>query len=117
LKIFNHIKLDFEIWVSFPFTLVPYLKNYTNHPWAHIDNNTAERAVRPIAIGRKNWLFVGSKEAREAQAVIMSLVQTCRALNINPRIYLEDIMRRIMGHNSQKLYELLPDVWALSANR
>jgi transposase len=99
------------------YSLVPYLKNYTKHPWAHIDNNTAERAVRPIAIGRKNWLFVGSKNAGEAQAVIMSLVQTCRALNINPRIYLEDIMRRIMGHNSQKLHELLPDVWALSANR
>jgi len=97
--------------------LIPYLKNYTKYPWARLDNNVAERAIRPIAIGRKNWLFVGNENAGQAAAVIMSLVQTCRALNINPRIYLEDILRRFMGHSFQKLYELLPDEWALSFNR
>jgi len=93
--------------------LIPYLKNYTKHPYARLDNNVAERAIRPIAIGRKNWLFFGSKEGAEAGAVLFSLVQTCRGLNINPREYLEDVMRRIMGHNIQKLHELLPDQWAL----
>lgn len=97
--------------------LIPYLKNYTKYSWAHLDNNIAERAIRPIAIGRKNWLFVGSKEAGKAASVIMSLVQTCRALNINPRTYLEDVLRRFMGHSFQKLYELLPDEWALSSNK
>lgn len=99
------------------YSLIPYLKNYIKHPWAHIDNNTAERAVRPIAIGRKNWLFVGSKDAGKAAGIIMSLVQTCRALNINPRSYLEDILRRFMEHNAQKLYELFPDEWALSLKK
>ncbi len=47
----------------------------------------------------------------EARAVILSLVQTCRGLGINPREYLEDIMRRLMGHNAQKLNELMPDQW------
>jgi hypothetical protein len=92
--------------------LIPYLKNYTQHAWARLDNNVAERAVRPLAIGRKNWLFVGNKLGGEATAVILSLVQTCRALEINPQSYLEDVMRRIMSHNSQKLYELLPDYWS-----
>jgi hypothetical protein len=97
--------------------LIPYLKNYTKHPWAHIDNNVAERAVRPIAIGRKNWLFVGSEDAGKSAGVIMSLVQTCRALNINPRAYLENILRRFMEHSYQKLHELLPDEWAVSFNQ
>lgn len=94
--------------------LIPYLKNYTLHPWARLDNNVAERAVRPLAIGRKNWLFVGSQEGGEAAAIIFSLVQTCRAININPRDYLEDVMRRIMDQPINRLEELLPDEWALS---
>lgn len=91
--------------------LVPYLKNYTADPYARLDNNVAERAVRPLAIGRKNWMFLGSEEGGEAAAIILSLVQTCRALNINPYEYLEDVMRRIMSHSSQKLEELLPGNW------
>lgn len=95
-------------------SLIPYLKNYTLHAWARIDNNVAERSVRPIALGRKNWLFVGNEDGGVAAAVILSLVQTCRALGINPREYLEDIMRRLMSHSANKLHELLPDQWALA---
>lgn len=91
--------------------LIPYLKNYTTDPWAHMDNNIAERTVRPLAIGRKNWLFVGSEDGGEAAAIILTLVQTCRALKINPQEYLEDVMRRLLSHNSQRLDELLPVNW------
>ena len=93
------------------YSLIPYLKNYTTTPYARLDNNVAERAVRPLAIGRKNWLFFGSVDGGEAGAILFSLVQTCRGLKINPREYLEDVMRRIMGHCNQKLHELLPDHW------
>jgi transposase len=92
--------------------LIPHLKNYIQHPWARLDNNIAERAIRPLAIGRKNWLFVGNEDGGEAAATIYSLVQTCRALNVNPRDYLEDVMRRLMSHSANKIDELLPDVWA-----
>lgn len=92
-------------------SLIPYLKNYAQDPFARLDNNVAERAIRPLAIGRKNWLFFGSLDGGEAGAILFSLVQSCRGLGINPREYLEDVMRRIMGHNNQKLYELLPDEW------
>lgn len=95
-------------------SLIPYLKNYTRLPFARLDNNVAERALRPLAVGRKNWIFFGSPDGGRAAAVILSLVQTCRGLGINPREYLEDIMRRLMGHNAQKLYELLPDQWRLN---
>jgi transposase len=92
-------------------SLIPYLKNYTQHAYARLDNNVAERALRPLAIGRKNWLFVGSEDGGEASAIIFSLIQSCRAVGVNPREYLEDVMRRLMSHSSQKLYELLPDQW------
>ena len=93
-------------------SLIPHLKNYTERPYARIDNNVAERAIRPLAIGRKNWMFVGSHKGGEAAATILSLIQTCRGLGINPREYLEDVMRRLMSHSSQRLHELLPDHWA-----
>ena len=98
-------------------SLIPYLKNYLKHPFARLDNNVAERSIRPIALDRKNWLFFGSSEGGEAGAVILSLVQTCKSLGIDPRKYLEDILRRIMSHNSQKLYELLPDQWKLNRSK
>jgi transposase len=94
--------------------LIPYLKNYTKNAFARMDNNVAERAIRPLAIGRKNWLFFGSSDGGEAAAILFSLVQTCRGLGINPREYLEDVMRRIMSHNNKKLHELLPDEWLMA---
>ena len=110
-------KSKFKEALGYFCSLIPYIKNYINYPYARLDNNVAERAIRPIAIGRKNWLFFGSIDGGEAGAVILSLVQTCRGLGINPRKYLEDILRRIMGHNSQKLYELLPDQWLINRNK
>jgi hypothetical protein len=94
--------------------LLPYVKNYTQHPFARLDNNVAERAVRPLAIGRKNWLFFGSTEGGQSAAMILSLVQTCRGLGINPREYLKDIFSRLMSHSNRKLSELLPDQWLLN---
>jgi transposase len=94
--------------------LIPYLKNYTQHANARLDNNVAERAIRPLAIGRKNWLFFGSPEGGKSGTVLFSLVQTCRGFGVNPREYLEDIFGCLLSHNAQKLHELLPDQWLLS---
>jgi transposase len=91
--------------------LAPHFDNYLNHPDARLDNNVAERAIRPLTIGRKNWLFVGSEDGGRASATILSLVQTCRNLGINPQEYLEDVLRRIMGHPARRIQELLPDLW------
>ncbi len=110
-------KSNFRTALGYFLSLVPYLKNYLKHPYARLDNNIAERAIRPLAIGRKNWLFVGNEEGGEASAVILSLVQTCRGLSINPREYLEDVMRRLMGYPINKLHELLPDQWLKSGNK
>lgn len=104
-------KSKFREALNYFYSLIPYLKNYLYHPFARLDNNPAERAVRPLAIGRKNWLFVGCIEGGEATAIILSLIQTCRACGVNPREYLEDVMRRLMSHSFQRLHELLPSSW------
>jgi transposase len=104
-------KSKFREALGYFYGLIPHLKNYTKHAWSRLDNNVAERAVRPLAIGRKNWLFLGSEAGGEAAAIIFSLIQSCRAIGINPREYLEDVMRRLMSHPFSKLYELLPIYW------
>lgn len=92
-------------------SLIPYLKNYTNHAYARLDNNVVERAIRPLTIGRKNWLFVGSEEGGEAAAILLSLVQTCRGYSINPKEYLEDVFRRLMDYSTKNIDNLLPGNW------
>ena len=52
-----------------------YLKNYTNHPFARMDNNVAERALRPVAVGRKNWLFVGSEASGQNTAILLTFAE------------------------------------------
>ncbi len=91
--------------------LIPYLKNYLHHPYARLDNNVAERALKLVVIGRKNWLFIGREGGGEAAAIIYSLAQTCRALNINPYDYFNDVLQRIQGHPYSQLHELLPQNW------
>ena len=75
------------------------------------DNNLAENAMRPVAIGRKNWLFVGSEKGGKAAALFMSLVKSCKDCDINPWEYFDDILRRIMNHPVTRLREFLPDQW------
>jgi len=75
------------------------------------DNNIAENAIRPLALGRKNWLFAGSERGARATALFLGLIQSCKACQINPWEYLDDMLRRIMSHPVTRLRELLPDQW------
>ena len=76
-----------------------------------IDNNGAERSLRPIAVGRKNWLFFGSDNGGCTAAILTSFVATCKRLHIDPFVYLRDIFERISAHPANRLHELLPDQW------
>jgi transposase len=87
------------------------LRRYIEDGRLRPDNNTAENAMRPVALGRKNWLFVGSERGGRAAALFMSLVKSCKDLDINPWEYFDDMLRRIMSHPVSRLRELLPDVW------
>jgi transposase len=88
------------------------LQRYTTQGFLEIDNNTAERALRPIAVGRKNYLFFGSDVGGATAAVLYSLVQTCKHLGIEPWRYLRDVLERLPTHPAERLEELLPNRWA-----
>jgi transposase len=75
------------------------------------DNNTAENAIRPLALGRKNWLFAASDRGAKATALFLGLIQSCKACDVNPWEYFNDILSRIMSHPVSRLSELLPDQW------
>jgi transposase len=76
-----------------------------------LDNGACERAFKPVALGRKNWLFVGSDKGGETAAVLMSLCTTCKDLGIDPQAYLRDVLDRISTHPARRIEELLPDRW------
>lgn len=74
-----------------------------------ITNNPSERALRGPVVGRKNWLFFGNEEGARRSAILLSLVQSCRELDVNPRIYIADVLRRIAAVTDAG--ELLPRRW------
>lgn len=77
-----------------------------------IDNNAAERAIRPIALGRKNYLFAGSNAGGETLADALSIIETAKLNGVNPEAYLADVLARINDHKINRLDELLPWNWA-----
>jgi transposase len=88
------------------------LQRYTTAGFLEIDNNAAERALRAVAIGRKNYLFFGSDVGGETAAVLYTFTQTCRELGIEPWRYLRDVLERLPSHPPERLTELLPGQWA-----
>jgi len=87
------------------------LVRYTEAGFLAIDNNVAEREMKRIAIGRKNWLFVGSTRGGQTAAVLMSFTSTCHRLGVEPWAYLQDVLTRLPGTAAEHLVELLPDRW------
>jgi len=85
--------------------------NFLDHAEARMDNNICERSIRPLTIGRKNWLFVGSPKGGEATAIIASIIQSCRNFDINPEAYLNDILKRINNTPEDQIDTLLPQNW------
>jgi len=77
-----------------------------------IDNNAAERALRPICIGKKNWLFAGSEAGAETLARAMTIIETAKMNNLEPQAYLTDLLSRIHDHKINRIDELLPWNWA-----
>jgi transposase len=88
------------------------LTRYTEDGDLSIDNNHTERSLRGIAVGRHNWLFVGSDRGGKTMAILRSFVTTCELLKIDPFAWFEDVLGRIGEHSIQKLDELLPHQWA-----
>jgi len=87
------------------------LNRYLEDGRLNIDNNPAERLMRCIAVGRKNYLFFGSHAGGTRAAIIYSLIETCKANGVDSFEYFSDIYGRIADHPNQRLEELLPYNW------
>jgi len=77
-----------------------------------LDNNASERALRRIALGRKNYLFVGDVDSGKSLAGLYSIVATCESRGINPFDYLNDVLGRVQDHPASAIDALLPGTWA-----
>jgi transposase len=87
------------------------LERFLDHGEVEIDNNLVENAIRPTAIGKKNWLFFGSEEAGERSAVIYTLIQNCRMHGVEPYAYLKDVLERLPTMTNQQVAQLTPLNW------
>jgi transposase len=87
------------------------LKRPLEAGFLELDNGASERAFKPVALGRKNWLFAGSDKGGQTAAILMSLCTTCKGRGIDPQAYLRDVLDRISTHPARRIDELLPDRW------
>ena len=92
------------------------LKAYLYHGKAEIDNNQIENAIRPTAIGKKNWLFIGHPEAGEKSAILYTLIENCKQLKINVQEYLKDVLTKLRSTPINGLKNLTPANWIKSKN-
>ena len=100
--------------ISYTLPLLPRLGRYVNDGRFQIDNNLVENAIRPLALGRKNFLFCGNHDAAIRAAIIYSLIGSCKAVGVDARQWMEDVLVRISGceKNQDTLTELLPNRWS-----
>ncbi len=92
------------------------LTRYLENGQLDIDNNRAERALRGVTLGRKNYLFAGSDKGGERAAIVYSLVETCKLNSVEPFAYLTDVFRRLPTQPAKDIGELLPYNWQPATN-
>ena len=97
--------------ISYTLNLWKGLLVYLENPFVEISNNASERNIKPLVIGRRNWMFAGSEEGGETAATIMSLIETCKRLDINPFEYLKDVLTRFPFAKTSQIDDFLPDRW------
>ncbi len=88
------------------------LETYLDLGAVEIDNNLIENAIRPTAIGKKNWLFIGSANAGQRSAILFTIIESCRRRGINPFDYLRDVLTRLPSMTNWQIKEITPSAWA-----
>ena len=89
------------------YTLLSRLSRYVLNGRYHIDNNGVENAIRLLAVGRKNYLFCGNHDAAVGAAIVYSLFSSCKAHDIDVRIWLEDVLKRVSTEKTLTSYYLV----------
>ena len=105
--------------VALEYTLaqMPGLVVYLEDGRIEIDNNLVENAIRPTALGKKNWLFIGEAQAGDRGAIIYTIIESCRRRGIDPYAYLRDVLARLPQMTIQQVPELLPSAWGKPARQ
>jgi len=103
-----------EVAISYTYRIIKKLSIYITDGRYKIDDNMVENSIRPLAIGRKNYLFCGDDDAAQRAAVVYSLLATCKAHGVDERVWLEDVLRRMPEYELGKkdFTDLLPGNWA-----
>jgi hypothetical protein len=94
--------------------LWPTLEVYLTDGRVEIDNNLVENAIRPTAVGKKNWLFVGEADAGERSAIVYTVIECCRRRGLNPFAYLRDVLTRLPNMTNRQIPEVIPAAWQKS---
>ena len=97
---------------NYTLTLWRRLIRFLEHPVLELTNNLAENAMRPVALGRRNWIHIGSEDAGPRVAAIVSIVETCRRLKIPVRDYLGSVPPGLGDFPINRIAELTPAAWA-----
>ncbi len=97
---------------NYTLALWPKLTRFLEYPELELSNNLAENSMRRIALGRKNWIHVGSRQAGPKVAAILSIVETCRRMEIPAREYLGAVLPGLSGVSIQRIGEFTPAAWA-----
>ena len=94
--------------IRYGLTRLKRLRPYLDDGRLSIDNNAAERGMRSIALGRKNWLFAASERGGKSAAIAYTLIETAKLYGVDPQARLTDVLGRIAGHKVNRIDELLP---------
>ncbi len=98
--------------IDYALTLWPQLSVYLEDGRIEIDNNPVERAIRPTAIGKKNWLFIGEAEAGQRSATLFTIIEACRSRGIDPQTYLREVLTRLPTLTNRQIKEVTPEAWS-----
>ena len=98
--------------MDYALSLMPMLEVYANDGRVEIDNNPVENSIRPTAIGKKNWLFIGDAEAGQRSAILYTLIESCRARSLDPWAYLRDVLTRLPSMTNKQVKDVTPKAWA-----
>ena len=91
---------------------MPKARAYLENGQLELDNNICERSIRPVTLGRKNYLFMGSKGGGDAAAVAYTLIETARMNSVDPEAWLRWVLARVANHKMNRLEDLMPWNWA-----
>jgi transposase len=98
--------------IAYTLNLWPQLGVYLDDGRVEIDQNLVENAIRPTALGKKNWLFIGDAEAGQRSAILYTVVECCRRRGLDPFAYLRDILTRLPTATNWQIDQLTPEAWA-----